>query len=180
MKKTMLWLVAMPVLLLAGCTMTEGFSKIGEFFLGHKETRAEVVSRLDTNKDGKVDADELAVSALDANHDGILQADEIDAGKKETDGSNIPGLILTLLATFGVPGVAAVKTILDQKKHLRAAISGIEDIKVECMSRAAGSGSPLSADNWAEIKAKLQSAVAKHSNPDAFNALVQKVTAPKV
>lgn len=169
-------LIVLPFLLLAGCTLAEGFKSVGEFFIGHKETRKEVYARLDTNTDGKVDADELAISGLDLNHDGILQPNELDGGKQETEGSNLPGLILTILTTLGVPGAYAAKTILDQKKHLRAAISGIEDIKAECMTRPAGSGSPLSVDNWEEIKAKLTAATVKHTDSAAFHALVQKVT----
>lgn len=169
--------VLSAAILLAGCTLPDGLKAVQTFFLGRTETRKDVVSRLDTDKDGKVSADELAISGLDANHDGILQPEEIDGGKKETEGSNIPGLILTLLTTLGVPGAYAAKTILEQKKHLRAAIAGMEDIKDECMSRPAGSGSPLSADNWEEIKAKMSAAVADHTDPDAFHKLVQKVTA---
>lgn len=167
-------------LILLGLTMCAGLSGCwaSDFFLGHKETRKEVFDKADINKDGKVDANELAQSGLDTNHDGILTTDELDAGKKDTDakGSGIINAILATLAALSVPGAAAAKMAWDYRAHARALIAGIEDVKAECMTRGAGTGSPLSADNWPEIVAKLTAAAKEHTNPVKLDAFVQKVT----
>ena len=173
--KKILVLTVFCSLILPGCLFTD-------WVLGRKDTRADVYARADTNKDGKVSADELALSGLDLDRDGVLTSAELDAGKQETDGKGASAieLVLALLGLLSVPGVAMAKKIYDQRSQARALIAGMEDVKALCLSRPANSGSPLSADNWEEVKGVLRAAAEKHTNPIALNTLVQSVTASLV
>lgn len=176
MKKTLCAVALLALLLVPGCNSDSVGGRLVTWLVGHKETRKEVVARVDKDADGKVSADELAMSGLDANKDGILQASEIDAGKQETEGSGLPGLILGILTTLGVPGAYAAKTILDQKRHVRALVAGIEEIKEAYQAPvAAGGKDPVG--SWEDVRAILKGAAEEHTNPAALNSLVQKITA---
>ena len=163
------WLCAGVVGMTVGLSGCAGL----DWFAGHKETRKEVASRIDLNGDGIVNADEVAKSGLDANHDGALQLSELDAGKQETEGSNIPAILVTILGLFVPVAGKLGQVVLSQRSHLRAVIAGIEDVKDTMKGLPSQAPQTL---NWDAVKELMRSAAEKHTNPIALNTLVQKVT----
>jgi len=89
-----------------------------------------VIERADTNKDGKISAEEAKASVFDIDKDGKIDEKEF---KKAEEGSDAPSEFFGFLALFNIPlaGAAAVglTKFKKYKKHARALIGGIEDLR---------------------------------------------------